>query len=471
MEWAGEPTQRAVDMVAAAKHAPYWLDRPLRPAARPRLTGQISADLLIVGGGFTGLWAAVQAAEQTPGRRIVLVERDRIAEHASGRNGGFCSASLTHGLGNGVARFEDELPTLVRMGTETLAEIAAALERLGIDADAEHTGELDIANFDWQDAEMAEYATDGQHYGMSLEYLPTEKARERVNSPMVKSAVFDPDVIMLDPAKLAWGLAAAAERLGVEIFEHSPVTGLRDVGGSVTATSPHGRVNAARVLLATSASRSLLRSLRLYTVPVWDYVLMTEPLTDEQYDSIAWSGREGLADAGPRFHYFRLTADNRILFGGWEPVYHYGSDSANHHQYNTHEFRLLAEHFLQMFPQLEGIRASHTWGGVIDTCSRFCAFWDTSMAGKVVSVVGFTGLGVGASHFGAQTGLDLLDGRDTERTRLKMVRSKPLPFPPEPIRWLGITITRHEMARSEKHDGKRGPWLRVMDAVGLGFDS
>lgn len=471
MEWAGEPTQRAIDLVAAATHAPYWLDRPLRPAARPRLSGRVSTDLLIVGGGFTGLWAAVQAAEQTPGRRIVLLERDRIAEHASGRNGGFCSASLTHGLGNGMARFDDELPTLVQMGKDTLAEIAAALERLGIDADAEHTGELDIANFDWQDDEMSEYAADGARYGMALEYLPTDQARRRVDSPMVRSAVFDPDVIMLDPAKLAWGLAAAAERLGVQIFEHSQVTGLRDVGGSVTATTAYGQVNAARALLATSASRSLLRSLRLYTVPVWDYVLMTEPLTDEQRSSIGWSGREGLADAGPRFHYFRLTADNRILFGGWEPVYHYGSDSSNRHQYNPHEFSLLAEHFLQMFPQLEGIRASHTWGGVIDTCSRFCAFWDTSMGGKVVSVVGFTGLGVGASHFGAQTGLDLVDGRDTERTRLKMVRSKPIPFPPEPIRWLGISITRHEMARSERHGGKRGPWLRIMDALGLGFDS
>ena len=131
----------------------------------------------------------------------------------------------------------------------------------------------------------------------------------------------------------------------------------------------------------------------------------------------------------------------------------------------------MAEHLLQVFPQLEGIKASHAWGGVIDTCSRFSNFWDVSMGGKVVSVLGFTGLGVGASHFGARTALDLVDMKDTERTRLKMVQKKPLPFPPEPLRWFGITVTRHEFARADRNRGRRGLWLKTMDALGLGFDS
>src|SRR4051812_35543424 len=112
--WALEPTVRGTAMVAGATPAPYWLDRPLRPAARPRLTGQHSADLVVVGGGFTGLWAAVQAAEANPQRSVVLLEGDRIAEGASGRNGGFCSASLTHGLVNGMERYDDELADLLR---------------------------------------------------------------------------------------------------------------------------------------------------------------------------------------------------------------------------------------------------------------------------------------------------------------------------------------------------------------------
>ena len=125
--WATEPTARGIEMVAQASRASYWLDRPLRPKPRPRLVGPVSADLLVVGGGFTGLWAAVQAAEEHPGRRVVLVERDRIAEQASGRNGGFCSASITHGLANGVDRFADEMPELLAMGRDTLDEIEAAV--------------------------------------------------------------------------------------------------------------------------------------------------------------------------------------------------------------------------------------------------------------------------------------------------------------------------------------------------------
>lgn len=469
--WATEPTERGLAMVAQASGEPYWLDRPERPAPRRRLDTSVTTDLLVVGGGFTGLWAAVQAAEENPDRRVVLVERDRIAEQASGRNGGFCSASITHGLANGLDRFGDEMPQLIRMGRETLDAIESTLERLGIDADAERTGELDIANFDWQVADLQEYSSQGALLGATLPLLPGPQARERVTSPMVAAAVLDPDVIMLDPAKLAWGLARAAEDLGVTVHENTEVTGLRSDGDRVRASTPYGEIDAAAVVLATSASPSLLRRLRLYTVPVWDYALMTEPLSPQRRAAVGWAGREGLADSGPRFHYFRLTADDRILFGGWDALYHYGSDADPRHSFEPREFGLLGEHLLQFFPQLEGIRATHAWGGVIDTCSRFCAFWDRALDGRVVSVVGFTGLGVGASHFGARTALDLVDGLDTERTRLTMVRTKPIPFPPEPLRWFGITLTRKELARSERREGKRGAWLSVMDRIGLGFDS
>ena len=169
--WATEPTARGAAVVASAAPSSYWLDRDDRPAPRPRVLGEVTADLVVVGGGFTGLWTAVQAAERNPGRRIVLVERDRIAEHASGRNGGFCSASLTHGLGNGMERFADELPTLLRLGHETLDEIDAAIRRHGISADAERTGELDFANFDWQAAELAEYADSAKQLGEDLSLI------------------------------------------------------------------------------------------------------------------------------------------------------------------------------------------------------------------------------------------------------------------------------------------------------------
>ena len=134
-------------------------------------------------------------------------------------------------------------------------------------------------------------------------------------------------------------------------------------------------------------------------------------------------------------------------------------------------FALLEEHFRATFPQLGAIGFSHRWGGAIDTCSRFSALWGKALGGRAVYVVGFTGLGVGASRFGARVGLDLLDGLDTERTRLEMVRRRPIPFPPEPVRWAGITLTRRALARADRREGRRGPWLRTLDRLGLGFDS
>ena len=206
------------------------------------------------------------------------------------------------------------------------------------------------------------------------------------------------------------------------------------------------------------------------TVPVYDYALMTEPLTTEQRDEIGWHGREGISDAGNQFHYFRTTRDGRVLWGGYDAIYHYGSQIKEEYDARPETFEVLAENFLSTFPQLQGVRFSHAWGGVIDTCTRFTAFHGTAMAGRVGYALGFTGLGVAATRFAAEVVLDLLSGADTVRTRLEMVRRKPVPFPPEPVRWAGIEATRRSLARADD-DGRENLWLRTLDRLGLGFDS
>jgi glycine/D-amino acid oxidase-like deaminating enzyme len=172
-----------------------------------------------------------------------------------------------------------------------------------------------------------------------------------------------------------------------------------------------------------------------------------------------------------QFHYYRQTDDGRILWGGYEAVYDFGGRVAPERDQRPETFELLADHFFTTFPQLEGLGFSHRWGGAIDTCSRFSALWGRALGGRAVYVVGFTGLGVGSSRFGARVGLDLLDGADNERTRLEMVRRRPLPFPPEPARWAAIQMTRRALARADERGGRRGPWLRALDRFGLGFDS
>jgi glycine/D-amino acid oxidase-like deaminating enzyme len=276
---------------------------------------------------------------------------------------------------------------------------------------------------------------------------------------------------MVNPARLAWGLRKACLDLGVRLHEHTPVTALEEDGNVISARTPHGQVQARRVALATNAFPPLLKRLSSYIVPVYDYALVTEPLTSAQWKSIGWQGREGVGDCGNLFHYYRTTADGRILWGGYDAIYHWNNGFDRRYEKNPEAFGRLAEHFFQTFPQLDGLRFSHAWGGAIDTSSRFNAFWGTAHAGRTAYVLGYTGLGVGASRFGAQVMLDLLDGKENERTQLEMVRTKPMPFPPEPLRSAVIGLTQRSLDHADRNRGRRNLWLRTLDWMGLGFDS
>ncbi len=462
----------AAQSLATARPAVYWLDDPARPDRLPALQGAAHADLVVVGGGYTGLWAALRAKERDPGREVVLLEAGSCGDQASGRNGGFASASLTHGFGNGVERWPDELAELDRLGAENLRAIGDTVQRYGIDCRFEETGELLVATADHQVEELAELAAAMTAAGHDVRLLDGAAARAEVSSPTYLGALADGHgTAMVEPARLAWGLRDACLRLGVRIHEGTPATGLEREGSRMAVATPRGRVVAPRVVLATNAFSPLLRRLRLMTVPVYDYVLMTEPLTGEQRAAVGWSGRQGIGDSANLFHYYRLTRDDRILWGGYDAVYRYGSriDSALEQAGPTHA--TLAGHFFTTFPQLEGVRFSHRWAGVIDTCTRFAAFFGTAYDGRVGYALGYTGLGVAATRFGADVVLDLLDGADTERTRLRMVREKPLPFPPEPLRWTGVQLTRWSLTRADARGGRRNLWLRALDRAGLGFDS
>ncbi|WP_457033843.1 NAD(P)/FAD-dependent oxidoreductase [Kitasatospora sp. P5_F3] len=455
-----------------ARPTPFWLEDPGRPEALPALVGDTRCDLLVVGGGYSGLWTALIAKERDPSLDVVLIEGHEIGWAASGRNGGFCASSLTHGFGNGLQRWPGELAELERQGLANLNEIEAAIKRYGIDCEWERTGEIDIATQPHQLAELREVAEAVAEYGGELTFLDADQLREKVDSPTFLGGIWDKEgVAMLHPAKLAWGLRDACLAQGVRIFERTKGLALAEQGSGMAVRTPYGRVFARKVALGTNAFPSLVKRVRPYIVPVYDYALMTEPLTDEQLASIGWTGRQGLSDSANKFHYFRLSADNRILWGGYDTIYHFGSKLRAEHDQRPETFRTLARQFFQTFPQLEGVRFTNAWGGAIDTCTRFSAFFDTAYKGKVAYAAGFTGLGVGATRYGAEVMLDLLAGELTERTALEMVRSKPLPFPPEPVRWAGIEMTKWSLDRSDRRGGQRNLWLRTLDRMGLGFDS
>lgn len=468
MTYGNPPSDAARAALRPAARRVFWTDRADRPSAEPSLRGVVHADLLVVGGGFTGLWSALLAKRADPGRRVVLLEGRRVGDGASGRNGGFVSASLTHGLANGASRWPEEIRDLQRLGHENLAAIEAMATSLGVDL--WRTGGLDVAVAPHHLDILRQAAQTAHALGEPWSLLDGAQTRARLDSPLFLGGLLDPNgVAVVDPAELAWALRAACLDAGVRIAERTPVRRLTAGRSGVVAVADRGRVLAQRVALATNAYPPLLARLSHLIVPVYDYVLVTEPLTDAQWSAIGWSGREGLSDAGNQFHYYRVTPDGRILWGGYDAVYRGGVSPRFDN--DDEVYGRLAENFLATFPALAGIRFSHAWGGAIDTCSRFTAFWGTAHAGRTAYVAGYTGLGVGASRFGAQVLLDLLDGADTERTRLDMVRSTPLPFPPGPARRWAIDLTTAAMRSADRNGGQRNLWLRTLDRLGLGFDS
>ena len=465
--------QLHVRQLAAAQPVAWWLDEdPLEPNPHPALVEDRTTDLCVVGGGYTGLWTALLAKERDPQRRVIILEQQETGAGASGRNGGFCSRSLTHGFENGRRRFPKEIATLERLGLENLDAIEETIARYGIDCDFERTGELTVAVEPWQLRELIEQAELRNAAGDNVEILTREQVCERVNSPTYLGGIFDPDgTAMVDPARLVWGLERACRSLGVEIFEHTKVTALHRDGDGICVETPYATVRANKVALGTNVFPSLIRGVRRYVIPVYDFQLATAPLTPAQRSAIGWHEREGVSDAGNQFHYYRLTADGSILFGGYDAVYHFRGKVRSEYEQSPETFARLASHIMNTFPQLEGISFTHAWGGAIDTCSRFSSFWGTAHQGNVAYVLGFTGLGVAATRFGADVMLDLLDGNDNEKTRLKMVRRKPVPFPPEPFRFLAIKLTTWSIEQADRREGRRNLWLKLLDALGVGFDS
>ncbi|PWB70140.1 MAG: FAD-dependent oxidoreductase [Anaerolineales bacterium] len=471
MTYSNDVRPESLKSLSDITHTPFWLDDPLRPDPEPALVKEIVTDLLVIGAGYSGLWTALLAIEENPARDVVILEAGEVAIGATGRNGGFMDSSLTHGFSNGFSRWPREIGTLLALGLQNLREIEETIERYGIDCDYIRTGDIDMATEPHHIDEIKEELQLAAPHQANFQFLNREQVQSIVKSPIFIAGMRKPDSSLVNPARLAWGLRKACLDLGVQIYESSPVTKLEEDGKHVIATTRQGRVRASHVALATNAFPPLLKRLKYYVVPVYDYALMTEPLTPAQRESIGWQGREGVSDASRQFHYTRTTADGRILWGGYDAVYYWNNGFGPHLETSSVMFGRLAEHFFQAFPQLEGIRFTHAWGGAIDTCSRFSPFWGTAHHGKTAYAMGYTGLGVGATRFGARVMLDILDHKRTERTDLEFVQTKPLPFPPEPLRSLGINLTRWSMEQVDRNGGRENLWLRAMDWLGLGFDS
>jgi glycine/D-amino acid oxidase-like deaminating enzyme len=363
------------------------------------------------------------------------------------------------------------MKALHELGQQHFGAWRADLEQHAIEAGYEGTGKLEVATDAGQLAQLEQHRAAYARFGMQTRLLDREAARAELDSPLYRGALEVGGGGLVDPARLAWGLRAAAEALGVRVHEHSPVKGLGRAGAAIELRTPGGRLRARQLVLATNAYRSPLRRLRLFTIPVWDYVLVSEPLSESQRATIGWPRRQGVGDCANQFHYYRLTEDDRILWGGYDAIYGWASSTAPALERRAASYQTLARNFFATFPQLEGLRFSHRWAGPIATTTRFCLDAGRSRDGRIAWAGGYTGLGVVASRFGAGVALDLLDPPDAPYLQLELLRRRPVPWPPEPLRYLAVQWTRHELARADRNGGRRGVWLRLLDRLKLGYDS
>jgi glycine/D-amino acid oxidase-like deaminating enzyme len=452
----------------------YWLAASPGGPARPVLRRDLRCDVAIVGAGFTGLWTALALTDTDPTLRVVVLEQEHVGFGASGRNGGFCSASLTHGLANGIRHFPDELAILEAEGVANLAGLVAFTRDHAIRCDLEQTGTLTVADQPYQVEEFRAWVDEAAEWGEELAFLDQPAVQAEVHSPIWLAGLLgSPDRdVLLDPAKLVRGLARVCEERGVAIHEWTRVSGVdRRASGVRLRTVDGARVDAGQVVVATSAYSGWLGRLTTHFVPVYDYALVSEPMTPAQREAVGWRRRQGMSDANNQFHYFRQTADNRILWGGYDAIYHRNNGVGPRFDQRPTTFARLEEHFRRAFPQLGDLAFPYRWGGAIDTTSRFTVTFGQSLGGRLTYALGYTGLGVGASRWAGGIVRDFILRPDSDLLQLRFVQSLPLPFPPEPARSVVVNAVRHELDRADRNACRRGILLRTLDALGIGFDS
>ena len=467
--------QQHIEALKDAKACPLWHDTEIMPEVLPSLATDEKCELLIVGGGFTGLWAAMQAKERQPDADIILIEQTFVGDGASGRCGGFLSTSLAHGETNVAHRFSAEADRLQELGTQNMKELLETLDRYNIDARYEKTGVMDVALDPESAVDMHSEYEQAKANGEDVVWFDKDAVREQVNSPTFFGGLWHrrgQDGVV-DPARLCWGLKEVLlNQPGVRIFEGTRLLGVEPVDKEdMRANCEGGVIHSDKILMATNAFTSSIRKIRSSVIPVWDYQIATEPLTGEQLDKIAWGkSRQALADYSNMFHYFRMTKDNRITYGGGAAVRYYFNRGIDEKFAEAPDlYEQLAQEFFATFPQLDDVRFSHKWGGIIATSTRFCMVPGVAYDGRLAWSVGYTGHGVGASRFGARIGIELLGYEPTDVLGMQFVTRRSLPWAPEPFRWLGVTFTRNALIRADKNGGKRGLWLKFLDSLGLGF--
>ncbi len=454
---------RMIDTAEPRNVVYWWETEPVVPG--PALDGDKRADVCIVGGGYTGMWTALLLKEAEPELNVVVLEADWAGCGASGHNDGFAGTQLERSLHQLVDRLGVSGASAVH---EALAESAAEIGEFcrchGIDAEYEPAGYLSIATNDGQRRRLereleAVRAMGGEEH---FSFYDSDRAREILSSPVVVAALKDKRRALLNPHKLARGLARIVRKSGIDLFERSPV--VRIEKGSVG--TPRGVVKTPTTVVATNAYQHRFRHFKRTVTALWSYSTVSEPLSDDQLGRVRWPGREGFEDERNYTTICRLTRDNRVLWAGRRALYFYGNGMGERHRSDRRAFAELAAAWAEFFPMWKDVRFTHAYGGCVGVTRSFLPYVGT-LGDGIYYAYGYAGHGVSPSRTVAKALRDLILHRsDSRHASLPFVGQPRRKAPPEPIRFLGVRGTGallarqdRRMDRSDEDAGRRDPWI------------
>jgi glycine/D-amino acid oxidase-like deaminating enzyme len=424
-----------------------------------------SADFVIVGGGFTGLWTAVFLKQLDRRADVVLIEQGTVGYGASGRNAGMITNCIDHSHSLAVSHFGwQEAERLAQLGMRNIEEMQSFAQ----DCDFERTGQLHFALAESHREHLDHEAKIATSLGIGgYRVLSAEEARAELNSPLYKGALFVPGAGLIDPVKLVDKLKREAIALGVRFYERTKVIDFED--GNVRTGS--GNITAGKVILATDAyTHKLMPDLLWHYIPLYDYILVSDQLSEKLLSEIGWQNRQGALDCRTFFNYYRLTADNRILWGTSEAAYYPPNRVDEACDFSSSHFEDLKSSFARTFPQLAGMNFPFAWGGPIASTTRLTPFFGSRDNGRTLYALGYTGHGLGSTRVAGKILAHMAACRPSELTHLKMVTKKPFPYPPEPVRSLAVKAVTRSLRDT---DNGKGPnvVLKLLDALGIGFSS
>ncbi len=455
--------------VLEAKKAPLWWEGlPTQPTRDP-LTGDVKADVAIVGAGFTGLWTAYYLKAVEPSINVVVVEAKHVGYGASGRNGGWCHSAYPLGLSTLIRDYgKEEGVRFKRVLNGAVAEVGRVVTAEDIDCHFQQGGRALIARNDLHLKRALSEVVAYHDLGFTdddIRLLSAEEAAELIGVAGVQAAAYSHHAAAVQPAALVHGLASACERRGVRIYEQTPAARL-DAGEVLTS---RGTLRAKHVIRATEGYSRGLKGLRRTLVPLYSHMIATEPLPESVWDELRLSKRTVFGDYGPSLIYGQRTHDGRLAFGGRGAPYHWGSGIRAAFDVNDAVHLDLAAVLLELFPQLSSYAVSHRWGGPIGVSRDWRPSVTYSRETGVGWAGGYAGDGVAMTNLAGRTLADLILGRDSELVTLGWVNHEWRRWEPEPLRYLGINAglwLAKSADREEKRTGEPswrvgvGDWLR-----------